>query len=115
MRSFFIILSLTLVSCSTTRNNLPESRDPSSVPSGSCQETLQAFFDSHESKSTKESFSEAERAFLKNEILVNSLPKDSSEKEQIEISYLLIKKKFPHFDEEQVLAHFELLKNSCGI
>ncbi len=92
-----------------------ESRDPSSAAGNNCQEMLQPFFDSHETRPAKETFTEADRTFLKSDLLSNSLPKNPAEKEQTEMSYLLIKKKFPHFEDEQVLAHFELLKSSCGI
>ena len=52
---------------------------------------------------------------LESELLKKSLSRNLAEKENTEISYLLIKKRYPHFDQEQILAHYQLLQNFCGL
>lgn len=122
MNTFLITFSLiTLASCSSITLN--DSRAPSSViPTSTCHELLSPFlldkFDSSidlKSLLEKGLIKENDLKILEGKLIRDSLalnPKDSNE---MQVSYLLIKKRYPHFGEEQILGHYELLTQFCGL
>ncbi|MGZ3787040.1 MAG: hypothetical protein ACXVLQ_00875 [Bacteriovorax sp.] len=123
MKWFLLFTLINLVSCSSNpRSELLESRAPSSDGNAdTCDALLHPFIQSAENRSSKRSLLEkgiiqkSDLKILKGDLLLNSLPENPEEKEQVEIAYLLIQKKFPHFDQEQIHAHYELLKEYCGM
>lgn len=120
MRNIQLFCLTILISCSSNQMNI--SRDPSSdTKILSCEDLVKGLYSkSGDGLSQKQLLDKGildrkDLSILKGSILSQSLPTDLKDKEQVEISYLLIKKQFPHFEEEQILAHFEMLKSYCGI
>ena len=127
MKAFITLILITLASCSTTDQIKPgkpsESRVPSSVVNEpSCTMLVGSFLQSPSNEVlTKKALiekgiiNEQDLKILAEDSLKNSLPDNAAEKEQMEMSYLLIKKQVPHFNQEQILTHYQLLKESCGV
>lgn len=57
--------------------------------------------------------SESDLKLLNETEIHNTLRPDGNDERSMEISYLLIKKQYPHFSNEQILAHYQLYKTSC--
>jgi hypothetical protein len=125
MKWVLIINLIAVSSCSGIQKSKDlESREPSSIESDStCRTLLGPFFKSDVNDALMDKIGliekgiihEGDLKILRGKFLINSLPQNNEELKQIEVSYLLIKKQYPHFDEEQILSHYQLLKNFCGM
>ncbi|MFA6236278.1 MAG: hypothetical protein WC635_03035 [Bacteriovorax sp.] len=91
MKCILTISLIILSSCSgINRSEHAESRSPSSTASGdACSSLVGAILN-----------------FEKGAL-------STDESRQIELSYALIKKKYPHFNKQQILTHYQLLKDNC--
>ncbi len=123
MKYFSFIFILTLAACSTPDlKNQPLIREPSSA--NQCSELVGYFINSHNSPAdsiTKEELlsrnliAESDLALLRSPMLANELMSDPKNKTRMEVSFLLIKKQYKHFEADQVLSHYHLLESYCGI
>lgn len=123
MNAFLVTtLFITLSSCSGISVN--DSRTPSSVSPAmsTCLDLASPFLkDNRESaldiKSLLEKglIKEKDLKFLEGKLIQDSLSSNQEDSKEMQLSYLLIKKKFPYFDEEQVLSHYQLLTQFCGL
>lgn len=108
-----------IASCSTTP---PSLRGPAAISSESvCESGVKSFFENEGSSITKSDLlkkdfiSQKDLKFLEGSVISKTFSENSVEREQMEISYLLIKKQYPDFAEEQVVDHYQLLKVYCGM
>lgn len=125
MRKIFIISLFTIASCSTTKTSQEgTSRGPGSVETSStCNGLAISLINANSSEVPlnkkmlvkKGIIRESDLKLLEQKLILASLPDKSEEIKQMEVSYLLIKKKYPHFEEEQIIAHYQLLRNFCGM
>ncbi|MBC7429115.1 MAG: hypothetical protein H7336_10915 [Bacteriovorax sp.] len=119
MKYVVIFILFTLASCSTTA---PSSRGPAANSSNDvCLSSLKIFFN-NEVTAVKKSdllnkniILQKDLKFLEGSIISKTFSDNSAERGQMEISYLLIKKQYPDFSEEQVIDHYQLLKVYCGM
>lgn len=116
MKYVCLLSLITLLSCSTT----PVLRGPASNTGGSCDQLMGSFIGKSKNENKEDLLNnkvirQEDLKFLDSHLFADSLSDQGADRESVEVSYLLIKKKFPHFDEEQVLGHYQLLKTYCGI
>ncbi|MBC7714670.1 MAG: hypothetical protein H7177_15095 [Rhizobacter sp.] len=119
MKLVLIFTLITLASCSTTP---VIDRGPAAVSDDNvCTSGVKNFFDNGVNSSSKEDLLskkvilQKDLKFLDGSVIAKSLSDNPNDREQMEISYLLIKKQYPDFSEEQVVSHYELLKVYCGM
>lgn len=99
MKVFLIISLLFLLSCS---GNLV--REPATRNQFNCQDELTAFY-------SKENLSK--NVAINSERLLYEASQYEQESEEVKVAFNLIKKKYPDFTDDQIIAHFNLLSSTC--
>ena len=120
MRLMLISLIL-LASCSQQ----PIVESTRSIASQSnCQDMISLYFKYKESEDSK--FNKLDHllrinrvshkdAHILNDLVIKNFIESSSDQESVKASLVLIKNKYQHFDNEQIIKHFKFLENYCGI
>ena len=125
MKYFLLIYLIFLVSCSVIQKPADsESRSPSSEDyKSSCALLVGPFLKETNRPDLINKSRLIEMGIIRKEdlkilegkLIIDSLTISETDIKQTAVSYLLIKKKFPHFEEEQILTHYQLLKETCGL
>lgn len=125
MRKLVLSICILLSSCSDFKNTSGLLERGTASIGDQCSELvghfIQNFDKKFQSNITKEDLilkkiiNEREIDFLQNKVIANELAKNQDNRQHIEVSFLLIKKKYQHFDEEQIVKHYHLLEDYCGM
>jgi hypothetical protein len=123
MRNALLIYLTILASCSspsTSTSFLSEQdRSIASVSDLNCVELVKGFKANGDNSKKKLLASGVLRPIdlevLDHESIKNFLSQSSVDKENVELSILLIKKRFAHFEDDQLIANYQLLTKYCGI
>ena len=94
MRTLIIFFAFSLSSCSVI-----QTREPASIEFN-CRKEIGEFYSTH--SSIKQATS-----------LMNELQNYPEDKNEVLEAFKLIKKKYPDFNDEQIIAHYNLLSSTC--